>query len=883
MISSLDQQIGRVTGLWIDFIRPHARSVISCFVVAAVACTAYSAAHLRLNSDEEAIFGEDIPFVRLRDEFRRALPNLINPIVVVVDGASFDLAEDAATRLAARLRQQPGLFRDVYQPGGGPFFEAHGLLYLSPDELQELTDNLARAQPYLAELSKDRSLRGFLSLLAEATSAIGEAGLNPSHLVALFERTSETFEAQLRGKRHQLSWAELMLGEEFAQEGRRRFVLVQPVVDFSRPSPAHEALVGLRQDVADLGLEGNGVQVRLTGTWLLSAEEAQHVGQQSTVVGVAAFILVTAVLVSGMGSLRLVAASLITLLVGLALTAGFAALAVGHLNLISVTFAVLFIALSIDFAIHVCIRYRELLRLDRSLPDALRTTAQDIGGSLAICALTTAIGFFAFLTTNYRGVAELGLIAGAGMLISLFTSLTLLPALLVQIARPQNMKLRELRPSRAAKLLTIPVRHAAAVCGGTSVLAVGALMLLPQIEFDLNPLRMRDPTTESVRTFDELLAEGKAFPWNVNVIRSDLAGADAVAARIERLEAVERTVTLSDFVPENQDEKLAILADTALLLGPALDPPEPGEPPSTPEQLAALNSLERDLAALDPRRGPAELGKAALRLRHALEAFQRQGLAEPALVEPALASLEQDLLGSLDQRLRTLRSALSARPLRLEDLPQDVKNAMVAVDGRMRVEIFPQEDLNDNEALERYVEEVRSLAPDAFGEGLVILESGRTVVRAFRQALLTAALLIVGLLLLVWRNLTDAALVAIPLVLAAVFTAAAAVLLGIPFNFANVIVIPLLLGMGVDSSIHLVHRFRSAALPGGNLLQTSTARAVLLSALTTIASFGALGLSTHLGMASLGQLLTLGITLILVCSLLVLPALIGFLQSRRNA
>ena len=879
-MNSLDQRIGLAAGAWVDLVRSHTGLTVFAFLVMTAACLAYGSGHLGLNSNEEVVFGEDIPFVRLKEEFRRALPNLINPIVVVIDAENFDLAEDAAARLAARLRVQPELFSDVYNPGGGTFFERHGLLYLSIDELDDLADSLAGAQPYLAELSRDNSLRGFLSLLSQATGAIGDEAFDPSNLADVLQRTSHVFEAQLRGERYQLSWAEVMLGEDYGKEALRRFLLIQPVVDYSAPSPARDALAGLRRELAGLGLEEDGVRVRVTGTWALSADEAEHVGQQSILVGVAAFILVAIVLISGLRSLRLVACSLITLLVGLALTAGFAALAVGHLNLISVAFAVLFIGLSIDFAIHVCIRYRELLGMGHSLPDALRATAQDIGGSLATCALTTAIGFFAFLPTDYRGVAELGLIAGAGMLISLFTNLTLLPALITRMARPESLRLSTPRRLRVAVLLGVPVRRAGAVCALTALFVVGAMAVLPSVEFDVNPLRVRDPTTESVQTFEDLLAEGRAFPWNVNVLAPDLAAADEVAARLEALEAVDFTVTLSDFVPQDQDEKRAVLADAAFLLGPALAPSKRKEPPSVQEQTKAVDALERDLAALNLATLPQEVASAAQQLRLALETFRRQRLGDPALAGPALASVEQSLLGSLERRLSRLRKALAPQPLGLEDLPQELKDAMVAVDGRMRVEIFPREDLNDNEALARYVEDVRSIAPEAYGEGVLVLGAGRTVVEAFQQALLTASILIVMLLLLVWRNLIDALLAAIPLGLAALFTAATSVFLGVPFNFANVIVIPLLLGMGVDSGIHLVHRLRSAALPGGNLLKTSTARAVLFSALTTIASFGTLGLSTHPGMASLGQLLTLGITLILVCSLIVLPAIVGLRLSR---
>ena len=263
----------------------------------------------------------------------------------------------------------------------------------------------------------------------------------------------------------------------------------------------------------------------------------------------------------------------------------------------------------------------------------------------------------------------------------------------------------------------------------------------------------------------------------------------------------------------------------------------------------------------------------AARLRDAIEAFLVKNPAGDPSAESALLALDRALTDSLPEQLRLLREALRAGPVALETLPSEIRNSWIATDGSVRVEVYPVGDLNDNERLVRYVEEVLGVAPDAFGEGLVILESGRVVVRSLQQALAVAAVGIVLLLLLLWRNIRDAALAAFPLALAALFTAAATVWFGVPLNFANVIVIHLLLGIGVDSSIHLVHRLRSSEVPSGNLLRTSTARAVLLSALTTAASFGTLALSTHPGLASLGRLLTLGLGTVLLANLVVLPAI----------
>ena len=586
------------------------------------------------------------------------------------------------------------------------------------------------------------------------------------------------------------------------------------------------------------------------------------------------------ILVGGLGSPRLVLASLCTLLVGLVWTAGFAAAAIGHLNLVSVAFGVLFIGLSIDFAIHLCVRYRELLASDTPPEQALRDAAGGVGGSLALCATTTAIGFYAFVPTEFAGVAELGAIAGTGMFISLFTNLTLLPALISWGAPPDTSAKRSPSPSRLWNLLDLPVRHARWVVAGTAVITLIAVALIPSIRFDPNPLRVRDPATDSVQVLNEMLADGDALPWNLNVLAPDLEVAREIAERIETLPSVDVALTLADFVPEHQAEKLEMLEDAAFLLLPTFASEPVATRPTRAEGIARVEGLERSLAALTPDRTSPQLVHTAQQLRQNLarlaESWRTDG--DP---QASLDALEAALTGSLPERLRLLRAALQAERVALPDLPADLVERMIATDGRARIEIFPEGDLNDQPALERYVTSVQSIAPDAFGEGLVILETGRAVVRSLRQALATAAVTIALLLLLLWRSVADAALVALPLALASIFTAAFSVPLGVSFNFANVIVIPLLLGMGVDTGIHLVHRCRTDAPPDGNLLHTSTARAVLLSAATTMASFGTLGFSSHLGMSSLGRLLVLGIALILVCNLVLLPALVRITEARK--
>ena len=604
---------------------------------------------------------------------------------------------------------------------------------------------------------------------------------------------------------------------------------------------------------------------------------------QARAAGIASFVLVAGLLLLALRSPRLVLAAMATLVVGLVLTAAFAAIAVGHLNLLSVAFAVLFIGLGIDFGVHLCMGYQEALADGRDHPTALRDASARVGSSLVLCAVTTAIGFYAFIPTSFSGVAELGLISGTGMFVSLFCTFTVLPALL-------SLGLREGEARKAAKRARVslvpsfPTRHPVAIGAVALALTIASLFLLPEARFERNPLLVRDPSAESVQAFQELLADSRNSPWSLNAVRPDLASAEKLAAELSKLPTVESASTVQSYVPDDQHEKLEIIEDVATFLAPP--PAAGGEPvPPTPDDvMAALRDFERELALLihEGRTGDGDpVPAGAPRVLASLGRFlARLDAAPPAKRDADLHTLEDSLLATLSRQLDFLSRAVSVDPVTLDGLPAGLVNRMISASGMVRVEIFPKEDLTDPAALERFVQSVRRVAPKATGSAISIYAAAQVVVRALQQAFTAAVIAICLLLLVIWRAVGDTLMVLAPLALAGLLTSAAAVLLGVPFNFADVIVLPLLLGIGVDTSIHLVHRARTGIPGDGNLLQTSTANAVVFSAATTIASFGSLAFATHRGMASLGQLLTLGVTLTLLCNVVFLPALLE-LRARR--
>ncbi len=851
---------------WVVRVLRHARPVALLALVSALAAGAFAAATLEIDSDTDALFADDLPFQRHARELEAEFPALRRQLVILVEGDSPAVAHRAAGRLADRLAADPDRFANVYAPGGGAFFDRNGLLYLSVEELEVLADRVVWAQPFLAELAKDPSLPNLLRLLEGSVRVAGDSDLAPDELSETLDGVAQslaTSEVPMAWDR----WAVGGLGGARAL----RLVYVEPRLDFAESDPTGSALAAIDAAAEALALDpARGIRIRVTGDLALAAEELESLRREGRLLALLSFGGISVLLMLGLGSLRYALAALLTLGIGLSWTAAFAAATLGRLNVLSVSFAVLFIGLGIDFAIHYATR---LLSRTRATDDPVRVFAATAGssvGPLGLCAATTAIAFYAFLPTDYRGIAELGWIAGSGMVFSLAATLFVFPAIALSLGRDPT------RPAALSRARppSVGQRHPRLVAAAALGLVGVSLPALSELGFDPDPIKLRDPRSPSVQAFRELVEAGPVSLWTVEWSEADV---DTAASRVEALSAlpeVGEVVTLDRFVPTRQAEKLAIIADLALLLGD-IEPQTP-RPVDPAEAQRALRDLGRALDEWLDEGAEAAVVPALRGLLDATEATLRSLALSPddyADVE----RLQQRMLGELPDWLERLAESLQATPLTRDDLPRALRERYLAPNGRARVQVFAAGDLHDPAAMEAFVDALAAVVPRASGSAVRIVEAGRTVTRALGQALLYATAAVSLLLLVVWRRplrvLTLLGLVA----LAALFTAATSRWLAVPVNFANVVVLPLLVGIGVDSAIHLLH--------GQAERRPAVHRGVLLSGLTTLASFGCLAFSSHPGLASLGQLLALGVCWLLAVNLVLLPALqtLGAELTRRRA
>jgi hopanoid biosynthesis associated RND transporter like protein HpnN len=859
---------------WVNFIQSHSLMVVIITVLITGGILFYSIRNFKINTDLNSMISEKLRFRKLEKDFLRAFPQLADTIVVVLDADTAERALSARKHMVERLKKT-GLFKMIYEPGGGKFFEKKGLLYLSRDELENFADRLADAQPLLAFLSRDLSLRGLFSVLGMALNQTEVKEVQDRSINLLFDRMTKTFDGVIDNHPYQMSWEAIMLGEKEASEQRRQFIILQPYLDETKLSADEVSLKTIRRIAKEMDInETNGVKMRTTGDVALSHENMVAVRNSTGAATLVSIFLVGVVLFIGLGgSGRLVFASLSTLITGLIWTTGFALAFIGSLNLISITFAVLFIGLGIDYSIQFCLRYKELIESGRRHQDCIITTAKGVGRSLLICCITVAIGFYSFVPTAYSGVAELGLISGTGMFISFFANITVLPALLTLLLIKRGKGLPIL-PRK--KLVMLPYKYSRTIIIGAVIIGLGAATLIPRVFFDFNPLNLYNKESESVITMKELFKSPETQPWTISILVRGEENAKRIAERLRKLKEVKTVVTLSDFVPEDQSEKLSIISNISLFMPPMLSDVTIKHL-SYEQRIKALNGFERTLKQSLLSHSKKD-DTSAQRLYASIQRF-RILLKNPVIGNRAFAVMEKDLLSDLPALFKKIETLLQATAFGQSALPKSLVNQFVSIDGRYRVQVSPSENIMNVNVLKQFVRAVRTIAPDATDAPVTIYESGMAVISSFRQATLYALVVITLFLLIEMRSFYVTVLILIPLILAMLLTAAASVLLDIPLNFANVIVVPLLLGVGVHSGIIFVLRYQTEPPPDGNMLKTSTARAVLFSILTTIISTSSLSFSPHRGIASMGMLLTICLSFLIICTLVLLPALLDLSKS----
>ena len=811
---------------------------------------------LGVSTDTGTLFSASLPWKQRQNELRDDFPQTKNILVAVIDAAIPEEADATADALAAALQGDKVHFSAVDEPNASPFLQRNGLLYVGTDALRALLDQTVDAQPFLGQLAADPSLDG----LAGALSLIGQGVVRQHADLTAFAPALRRFDAALAAPGRPLSWQMLLAGPVASMAGRYRFVLVKPQLDYGALQPGARATQAIRLAAARLEfVRAGSARVRITGPVALDDDEFSTVAKGAAGGLLGSLVLVTLWLWIAVRSWRLMVPILATLILGLDLTAAFAALAVGTLNLVSVAFAVLFVGLAVDFAIQFSVRFREASTTHHDTASALGTAGRRCGGQILVAALSTAAGFLAFTPTSFAGVAQLGLIAGIGMLVAFACTMTALPAF-IALCRPapEAGEVGFAWARRADGVIAAYRRPVLAVSAALALLGFG---LLPWLVFDGNPLHTKNQTSESVTTLNDLAADPITNPYSIETLVPSIGDVAKLAARLARLPTVSGTISLDSLVPADQPTRLAMIADAAAILAPSLDV----TPAPAPNAAALRAGLRRALPSMLAASRTLPPDHPYVTLTHD---FAQLETAPDARLLAASAGLTR----FLPSQLATLRTVLGAGPVTRADIPHDLADQWITPDGQAKLQVLPTRAAQDSAGLHRFVAEVSAVDPQASGAAVAIVRSADTIVAAFRFAAVSALAAITAILFIALRRLLDTMLVLAPLLLSALLTVIAAVALPLPLNFANIIALPLLLGVGVSFNVYFVMNWRAGrTMPLGS----ATARAVLFSALTTATAFGSLALSGHPGTASMGRLLLVSLGCTLVSTLVFSPALLA--------
>ncbi|MBI4391702.1 MAG: MMPL family transporter, partial [candidate division NC10 bacterium] len=823
-------------------------------------------------------------------------------VVVVVEAGEMAVAKAYAAALAERLRADPAHVRDVFYRIDPEEFRDRALLYLSPQELRALRAKVEEHREFLAAFAARPTVEQFFALTnREVTRGLvrhlftdlepeGEAGQPIAVDLPLLTRVLEGMRGALADSGpYRSPWAAFLAradektstdGYLLSEDERLLFLLVAPVeaettfLSLWGSQSGLDPVEAIRATAAGVRRDFPGVSVGVTGAPALDADEMRATGRDIFLASVFGFLGNALLLVIPFRGVVKPGFALLTLLVGVAWAFGFATVTVGHLNLLSAVFSSILIGIGINFPIHFLARYEEARRAGSDARAALEESLGRTGVGVLGGALITAAAFWSTLLTDFRGIAELGFIAGSGLFLCFLASVTVFPACVA---------LQDGRRAAVAPPLAAPAfgrdwarwlgRPLLVVIAG-ALLALLPLAFLSRLGFDYNLLRLLPRGSEAVAMEERLqLVAGHSTYFAVSLAPS-LDEAERRQAAFATLPEVRRVESVFDLLPAEQEGKRRILRGLRPTLAGLPVAPASRQ---APELSALQESLRRIRFKLGDGGTEAEVSAARAALEGVLADLEAAQNGREA--GRRLAAYARRLAADFADKVRLLRRNVGAPPIEIGTLPASLRDRYVGESGRLLLRVYPRGDIWDRGATARFVEALRRVDPDVTGPPVHTFEASRALTRGYGQAGLYALVVIFALSAVFFRHVGHALLSMVPLLAGAGWTVGLMAILGMNFNLANLFALPLILGMGVDNGMNLVARFREE---GGRrfVLATGTGKSMLLASLTTIAGFGVLLFARHRGIASLGLLLTIGVSNILLASLTLLPALLILLRRR---
>ncbi len=837
---------------------------------------------LRLDSDQDKLVSQDLPYQK---QYLASLKNFGDQeylyVVIEADGsyASRRQAERFADRMAERLRAHPELIRAIHYRITADDLGDKALYFAPLEEVESLAGMAAALGPQAAAWLAD----GRLTRLLEMTAGLLGGSEAPGAMVdpGLFGPALEKLKSYLQQMELALTGREVAnpgfgLEEEgasyfFSSNGRLLIMRLLPAKDFGTMDVIAAPLAAVRKALKETRSEFPGVEAGLTGRPALQADEMTTTNRDMTrasLISIGVIGVLFVIVLHGWLRPLLV---IVSLAMAIAWTFGFTAVTLGVLNLLSIVFALVLVGIGVDFGVHVVLRYVEERKEGQPVESAVRTALVQTGPGVAVGAITSVCAFYAVLGSDFRGLAELGLIGGTGILFCLLVMLTVLPALLLMAGR------KGMFPESAPRLTALPVLEKLSERPAVllAVLVAITLALAPGLfktRFSYNLLELQARGLESVDYEHRMIEASDESTWFAIATADNLEQAASLRERLLALPTVGKIESLIDLMPQNQAAKQALFAKTAAALRPVPRRFRAVPPPDAAALGASLEKLQLALEGLEEKLFAAGAGAELAGLEEvsaAIDRIREQLAAEPAAAAH-LTGLQRATREKIAGALRQLRHRLTAEPVSSADLPASLKDIYVGRDGRMQLKVIPRANIWEYNNLKRFVRDLRGVDPNITGVPISVLESARLMKRTFVSA---AGLTLALVSLLLWfnyRSLRQVMLTLLPLAVSLVWLLEAMGWLGLEFNLANFFAIPILIAIGVDGGVHFLARGRE--LGSSRLFGTSTPMAVALSFTTTMIGFGGLLFAHHRGLASLGAVMVLGSLAGMLSCLLVMPA-----------
>ncbi|WP_299690255.1 efflux RND transporter permease subunit [uncultured Vibrio sp.] len=794
------------------------------FALFIAAITAYSAwygqRHFEVNADLSSLVKQEGEWVENLKSINQAFPNTGNVLVLVSSEASDNVSAVAAKTYTDNLAQafrQDAIFTDVFAPSTLPWFDRYALGFLSENAYSDLQKQFDNQIAPAVIGAKAQSLETYLALVAE------KAENSQDPLAPLLTATSG----------EEVDWQALLQASITLPANHVITLTAEP--DNSLKNPNQQVIATLDQVLAQVD-KPEGVKVTFTGQTPLDYDEIQDANSSIALAGSASLVGLLLILAIGIRSVRVIIACYTTVLIGLTWTFAAGLAVVGHFSTISIVFMVMFIGLAVDFAIHLCLHIQEIRASGEGNQSSLKHALKHSFRPLGLCALSSGIGFMSFYPTAYIGLGELGVISGLGMLLGLLATFTVIPLFFQLFGYPSvrlhvNHGLGQRYGHWLSKQRKLVVSIAALLF---AVTAVGA----SQFKFDFSTLVLKNPNSESVQSLNRLQSLGLGSSYQLNAVAQDATQAAQWKQQLLNLDTVSSVTIANDFLPEDWIERQSKL--TRVL--------------SEPLQTGPLDYLAFKALAIEKQWPNAEL---------------------------LPDSLAQESAYHLFSGTQVLAQSITPQPMPLlDDIPSSLIHRYRDSDGQFLLTIVPKGDMAKVESVQRFINQVQDIAPNATGRAVAEQQVGKIIVRAFQIAIMIAVVAITLLLATTIRRARDIALIFVPLTLASLTTLGMMHWLDLSLNMANIIVIPLIFGLGVDNGIHIVNRFRAVGSIDA-FFATSTPKATVVSCLSTLMTFGALILAQHQGMHSIGLVLTIALSSILIYSLVLLP--VGLEMTRKRS